>query len=137
MRRSMPARTAAGQPGAAASPDLAAGTGPRRAGDLATATGLSGPALSRHLRVLRASGVVQTEVASHDARLRIYSLRHEPFRNLQRWLDQVEMFWTHQLGAFKWKAMGLPYPLESTPAASPDLVKRVLDQFRAAGCNAR
>ena len=57
-------------------------TGPRRAGDLATATGLSGPALSRHLRVLRASGVVQTEVASHDARLRIYSLRHEPFRNL-------------------------------------------------------
>jgi pyruvate formate lyase activating enzyme len=43
----------------------------------------------------------------------------------------------HQLGAFKWKAMGLPYKHEDTPAAPPDLVKRVLDQFRAAGCNAR
>jgi DNA-binding transcriptional ArsR family regulator len=81
-------------------------TGPQRAGDLATATGLSAPALSRHLRVLRSSGVVQTEVASHDARLRIYSLRREPFMNLHRWLDQVELFWTDQLGAFKAYADG-------------------------------
>jgi DNA-binding transcriptional ArsR family regulator len=74
---------------------------PRRAGELATGTGLSGPALSRHLRVLRSSGLVQTEMASTDARLRIYSLRREPFINLRRWLDQVELFWTDQLEAFK------------------------------------
>jgi DNA-binding transcriptional ArsR family regulator len=74
---------------------------PRRAGELATGTGLSGPALSRHLRVLRSSGLVQTEMASTDARLRIYSLRREPFINLRRWLDQVELFWTDQMEAFK------------------------------------
>jgi pyruvate formate lyase activating enzyme len=56
-----------------------------------------------------------------------------PMKNVA-WVE-VQPF--HQLGAFKWKAMGLPYPLEDTPAAPPDLVKRVLDQFRAAGCNAR
>jgi len=56
-----------------------------------------------------------------------------PMKNVA-WVE-VQPF--HQLGAFKWKAMGLPYPLENTPAASPELVKRVLDQFRAAGCNAR
>lgn len=75
--------------------------GPRRAGELAIATGMSGPALSRHLRVLRGSGLVRAEVASHDARLRIYALRREPFMNLRRWLDQVELFWTDQLDSFK------------------------------------
>jgi DNA-binding transcriptional ArsR family regulator len=75
--------------------------GPHRAGELATATGLSGPALSRHLKVLRSSGLVQTETANHDARLRIYTLRREPFLDLRRWLDEVELFWTGQLGAFK------------------------------------
>jgi pyruvate formate lyase activating enzyme len=56
-----------------------------------------------------------------------------PMKNVA-WVE-VQPF--HQLGAFKWKAMGLPYPLENTPAAPPELVRRVLDQFRAAGCNAR
>jgi pyruvate formate lyase activating enzyme len=41
------------------------------------------------------------------------------------------------MGAFKWKAMGLPYKHEHTQAPSRELVNRVLDQFRAAGCNAR
>jgi pyruvate formate lyase activating enzyme len=43
----------------------------------------------------------------------------------------------HQLGSFKWKELGLAYTLAATPAAPPDLVARVLDQFRGAGCNAR
>jgi pyruvate formate lyase activating enzyme len=56
-----------------------------------------------------------------------------PMKNVA-WVE-VQPF--HQLGAFKWKAMGLPYPHETTPTPTPDLIKRVLDQFRAAGCNAR
>jgi len=56
-----------------------------------------------------------------------------PMKNVQ-WVE-VQPF--HQLGAFKWKAMNLAYTHETTPPASPELVKRVLDQFRAAGCNAR
>jgi len=56
-----------------------------------------------------------------------------PLKNVQ-WVE-VQPF--HQLGAFKWKAMGLEYKCADTPAASPDLVKRVIGQFKAAGCNAR
>src|SRR5712691_4814683 len=78
---------------------------PRRAGELAADCAMSGPAMSRHLRVLRASGLVEVEVeeeqSEHDARLRIYQLRPEPFVALQAWLDQVQAFWTDQLGAFK------------------------------------
>ncbi len=76
---------------------------PRRAGELASAAAISSPAMSRHLRVLRASGLVEVEEepADFDARLRVYRLRPEPFVALQAWLDQVQAFWTDQLGAFK------------------------------------
>jgi pyruvate formate lyase activating enzyme len=33
--------------------------------------------------------------------------------------------------------MGLAYKLHNTPPASKDLVSRVIEQFRAAGCHAR
>jgi pyruvate formate lyase activating enzyme len=56
-----------------------------------------------------------------------------PMKNVQ-WVE-VQPF--HQMGAFKWKAMNLEYKLVDTPPASPELTRRVIDQFRAAGCNAR
>jgi pyruvate formate lyase activating enzyme len=56
-----------------------------------------------------------------------------PMKNVE-WVE-VQPF--HQLGAFKWKALGLEYKLDSTPSAPPELVNRVLEQFRAAGCRAR
>jgi len=56
-----------------------------------------------------------------------------PLKNVE-W---VEVLPFHQLGAFKWKALGEEYTLESTPAASPELVARVIGQFKAAGCNVR
>src|SRR5215813_6150962 len=56
-----------------------------------------------------------------------------PMKNVQ-WVE-VQPF--HQMGAFKWKAMKLAYKHENTAAPSPELIKRVLDQFRVAGCNAR
>jgi DNA-binding transcriptional ArsR family regulator len=76
---------------------------PRRASDLADALGASRPAMSRHLRVLRASGLVETEqlATDDDARERIYRLRPDPFAELRVWLDQVEQFWTLQLASFK------------------------------------
>jgi pyruvate formate lyase activating enzyme len=55
-----------------------------------------------------------------------------PMKNVE-WVE-IQPF--HQMGAFKWKAMGLPYKHENTNAPSRDLINRVLDQFRAAGCNA-
>jgi DNA-binding transcriptional ArsR family regulator len=75
--------------------------GPRRAGELAAVAETSGPAMSRHLRVLRATGLVEVELLDDDGRGRVYRLRREPFADLQSWLDQVQAFWDEQLGAFK------------------------------------
>ena len=74
---------------------------PRRAGELAHLFTMSAPAMSRHLRVMRASGLVEAAGFDDDARLRVYRLRRGPFVALQAWLDQVEAFWSEQLGAFK------------------------------------
>jgi DNA-binding transcriptional ArsR family regulator len=75
--------------------------GPRRAGELASACGMSMPAMSRHLRVLRRCGLVEGGGLDHDARVRLYRLRPEPLAALRGWLEQVEAFWTGQLAAFK------------------------------------
>ena len=56
-----------------------------------------------------------------------------PMKNVE-WVE-VQPF--HQLGAFKWKAMKLDYKHADTPPPTPDLVNRVVEQFRAAGCHAR
>jgi len=56
-----------------------------------------------------------------------------PMKNVE-WVE-VQPF--HQLGAFKWKAMGIDYKEANTPSAPPELVKRVIGQFQAAGCRAR
>jgi DNA-binding transcriptional ArsR family regulator len=74
---------------------------PRRAGELAEAVGLSPPALSRHLRTLKSSGLVDEQHPEFDARVRIYSLRPQPMANLKAWIEQSERLWTKQLAAFK------------------------------------
>ena len=74
---------------------------PRRAGEIAEALGMSPPAMSRHLRVLGSTGLVDEEVDADDARVRVYALRKEPFRALRRWVEDVETFWTLELASFK------------------------------------
>jgi DNA-binding transcriptional ArsR family regulator len=74
---------------------------PQRAGDLAAAFDMVPPAMSRHLRVLRTSGLVEEGGLPEDARVRVYRLRAEPFAELRGWLDEIEAFWTDQLSAFK------------------------------------
>jgi DNA-binding transcriptional ArsR family regulator len=81
-------------------------SGPRRAGELATALQMTPPATSRHLKVLRSSGVVEVVGSDDDARLRLYRLRQEPFVALQAWLDQLDAFWGEQLASFKRLADG-------------------------------
>ena len=56
-----------------------------------------------------------------------------PMKNVE-WVE-VQPF--HQMGSFKWRAMGLDYKHEHTPAPTRDLVNRVIGQFRDAGCRAR
>jgi DNA-binding transcriptional ArsR family regulator len=74
---------------------------PRRAGELAQAVGLNPPALSRHLRTLKASGLIEEAHPPFDARVRVYSLRPQPMNDLKRWVDETEQLWTEQLAAFK------------------------------------
>lgn len=74
---------------------------PHRAGELAAALELSPPAMSRHLRVLRRSGLVEETGVEQDARVRLYRLRPEQFTALQAWLDQMQAFWAEQLEAFR------------------------------------
>lgn len=74
---------------------------PRRAGEIAAALSLTPPALSRHLRVLRRSGLIHEQGVEEDARVRIYRLQKEPFDELRIWLEQVETFWTGELAAFR------------------------------------
>ena len=77
------------------------GEGPRRAGQLAAATGSSSPAMSRHLRILLEAGLVADERVPNDARIRVFRLNPEPVVAVQAWLDQVQAHWREQLGAFK------------------------------------
>lgn len=74
---------------------------PLRAGDLAAAFEMSAPAMSRHLRVLRKSGLVEEEGLDEDARVRVYQLRPERFAAMRGWLDEVESYWGAELAAFK------------------------------------
>jgi DNA-binding transcriptional ArsR family regulator len=74
---------------------------PRRAGELAEAVKMSAPALSRHLRVLRAGKLIEESHPENDARQRIYRLKPERFDELQSWLGRIQEFWVDQLDAFK------------------------------------
>jgi pyruvate formate lyase activating enzyme len=56
-----------------------------------------------------------------------------PMKNVE-WVE-IQPF--HQLGAFKWKAMNLEYKNSDTSSPTPDLINRVLEQFRSAGCRVR
>ncbi len=75
--------------------------GPRRAGDLARELGSTPAGLSRHLRVLRESGLIAEEALADDARVRLLRLEREPFDALRAWVEDVESFWGDQLASFK------------------------------------
>jgi DNA-binding transcriptional ArsR family regulator len=100
---------------------------PRRAGELAAEADISPAALSRHLRVLRNSGLVEAETVSTDARLRLYRLRREPFVAMQAWLDQVHAFWGEHLDAFAAHADRLAEAAEAT-AETPRTVETATAQ---------
>jgi len=56
------------------------------------------PTVSKHLRVLRDAGFVESTV---DAQRRLYRLRPEPLRELDAWLAQFRRFWSAHLDALE------------------------------------
>jgi DNA-binding transcriptional ArsR family regulator len=57
---------------------------------------MSQPAVSKHLRVLRDAGFVESTV---DAQRRLYRLRPEPLQELDAWLAQFRRFWSAHIDA--------------------------------------
>jgi DNA-binding transcriptional ArsR family regulator len=74
---------------------------PRRAGELAATLSVSPSVMSRHLKVLRDSDLVEESSPVFDTRVRIYSLRTGATAELRSWLDAVELGWAEQLTALK------------------------------------
>ena len=70
------------------------------AGDIAKAFPISRPAVSRHLRVLRDSGLVRDETVG---RQRLYMLASDGFTPLVEWLAgfAVDTAWQHRLDALE------------------------------------
>ncbi len=77
------------------------GERPRRAGELAATAGTSGPAMSRHLRLLLEAGIVEDERPPDDARVRVFRLRPDSLVAVRAFLDQVQADWKVQLRSFK------------------------------------
>jgi DNA-binding transcriptional ArsR family regulator len=56
------------------------------------------PAVSKHLRVLREAGFVESTVA---AQRRLYRLRPEPLQEIDAWLAQFRRFWSAHVDALE------------------------------------
>ncbi len=56
------------------------------------------PTVSKHLRVLREAGFVESTV---DAQRRLYRLKPEPFEELDAWLARFRRFWSAHLDALE------------------------------------
>ena len=59
---------------------------------------MSQPAVSKHLRVLRDAGFVESTV---DAQRRLYRLKPEPLQEMDAWLAQFRRFWSAHVDALE------------------------------------
>jgi len=59
---------------------------------------MSQPAVSKHLRVLRDAGFVESTV---DAQRRLYRLKPGPLREMDAWLAQFRRFWSAHVDALE------------------------------------
>ncbi|MER7243756.1 metalloregulator ArsR/SmtB family transcription factor [Kribbella sp. NPDC000426] len=70
--------------------------GPATAGELAELLPIARPGVSRHLKVLREAGLVDSR---QEAQRRVYSLRSEPLAELDEWLGRYRALWEQRLDA--------------------------------------
>jgi DNA-binding transcriptional ArsR family regulator len=72
------------------------------------------PAVSKHLRVLRDAGFVESTV---DAQRRLYRLRPEPLREVDAWLAQFRRFWSAHLDALERHLDRMDQPKHDAPTS--------------------
>ncbi len=92
----------------------------RPVGDLVDAMGVSQPAVSKHLRVLRQAGLVECRT---DAQRRVYRVRTEPLHDVDAWLAPYRAGWAARLDA-------LGEHLASTAPRQPAWVHVDIDERR-------
>jgi DNA-binding transcriptional ArsR family regulator len=75
------------------------------------------PTVSKHLRVLREAGFVESTV---DAQRRLYRLRPEPLQEIDAWLAPFRRFWSAHVDALErhLDRMGHTKEVQSTPTKS-------------------
>lgn len=71
--------------------------GERQVGELVAQAGIHQSGVSRHLRILGEAGFV---VMRPDGQRRLYSLKPEPFRELDGWLSRYRGLWEARLDRF-------------------------------------
>jgi DNA-binding transcriptional ArsR family regulator len=67
-------------------------------GEIERQLGMPQPTVSKHLRVLREAGFVESMV---DAQRRLYRLRPEPFQEVDAWLAPFRRFWSAHVDALE------------------------------------
>lgn len=72
--------------------------GERTAGELVDEFDLSAPAISQHLNVLRAAGLVVTRA---EGQRRIQTLNPAGFGELEAWMERTRSFWSRRLDALE------------------------------------
>jgi DNA-binding transcriptional ArsR family regulator len=77
----------------------------RPVGVLVAELGISQPAVSKHLRVLREAGLVDVRA---DAQRRLYRLRPEPLREIDEWLTPYRIAWRDRLDALERRLDAMP-----------------------------
>ena len=73
-------------------------TSERSVGDIEERLQLSQPSVSKHLRVLREAGFVQSRV---DAQRRLYRIRPGPLMEIDAWLAPFRRFWSAHIDALE------------------------------------
>lgn len=72
--------------------------GPTPVNTLASEFSQSRPAISKHLRILRAAHLVKER---REGRERHYRLEAKPLRDVARWLEEYRNLWEHNLNRLK------------------------------------
>ncbi len=89
---------------------------PSSVGRLCERVGAPQVQVSKHLRVLRESGLVDVEALAQS---RIYSVRGEKLREIDAWLERYRALWDERLDALENLARAIDESERPTPARKP------------------
>ncbi|HEX7641472.1 MAG TPA: metalloregulator ArsR/SmtB family transcription factor [Burkholderiaceae bacterium] len=70
----------------------------RSVGEIEQQLGMSQPSVSKHLRVLREAGLVESRI---DAQRRLYRVCPEPLMEVDAWLAQFRRYWSGHVDALE------------------------------------